>query len=213
MGQIIQLGCILRQNSEGNWFILEDQYHKPLNATYITQYADKIRLNFGFKAKDIKTFIAVPDDALCGTGYVFGTDVGISYANIVVKKPCDIETYLYVTNLGEVVGKTNQGVTSVSFDKTTGVVTINHAKKLEPLSAPFITNMADANYKCELIDNANMFTKLKLKDYPIGIDLKNGDVKCFYRVASDNISKVISTKHIMPQGNNIWVYGLFELED
>lgn len=162
----IQLACIIRQDpATGIWSILDDAGHSPLNVISVEQYDDRVRVNYSFTANKIKSFIAVPDDVLNKTGFVFGGDVGLSYANIAIAKPSPISGYI-ASGIDGFTILDNVGINTVTY--TGGILRIEHEKSLNALS-PVISVPHDYNSKYGLIpvnlsQDFSEFKLVRIKD-------------------------------------------------
>lgn len=209
-----ELMGILRQNSDGKWEILSDQNHSPLNIESVSQDNSQIRVNYKFTTKKIKTFIVTGDDVLNKTGYVFGGDVGTSYANITIRKNAPISGFISSDKNGNLVVLDNIGLKDVSY--ANGIITFKHEPSLNHLTPPILTMFAGRKYNLEAYNFSNVLSEFKLvnmdgskpDEYPEKLELN--DVRFFFSRESQDSGVTINPSTRMPSGNNIWIYAVFE---
>lgn len=163
------LACVIRQDGAGNWAAINDSVHAPLNVLSITQDATQIRVNYAFTAAKIKTFIVTVDDVLNKLPYVFGGDVGTSYANILIGQYVvqDPVSGLVLSGAGNTLTAVNgpstpsNGITSMSH--TNGVITINHDAVSAPYITPTVVNHGDPKYDAVVSSVSTTQTQLTLR--------------------------------------------------
>lgn len=68
-------------NQSGQWFVLNDQYHKPKGIHAVFQTSNSIVVHYDFTAQFIRAFVVSPDEAYAGdNGLTCGASVGLYYA-------------------------------------------------------------------------------------------------------------------------------------
>lgn len=81
----VEISGTIRKYKHG-WDFIDDEFHKPLNVSYVKTTETTIFIYYNFKAKSIHTFIINPDETYTGIGVTAGASVGTSYAAITLYK-------------------------------------------------------------------------------------------------------------------------------
>src|SRR5690606_10471114 len=77
-----EISGVLRTTGSGFAWIADTGHARAgFNAT-VTQDADKVTINYDFTASKVVSLVAAPDDGFARLGYLFGSSVGVSSAEI-----------------------------------------------------------------------------------------------------------------------------------
>lgn len=84
-GPLVPVAGTLRNDGAG-WYALADADHVPMNVKSVTSTLQAVRVAFTFKARQVVTFVATPDEALARVGLFAGASVGLDVADIALAR-------------------------------------------------------------------------------------------------------------------------------
>lgn len=88
---IVTVAGIIRNDSFGNWYVLDNNLHSQINIASVTATSSSITVNYSFTANKVLTFIAVPDEAYIINGYNLGASVGLNKSIITSTRPVIVD--------------------------------------------------------------------------------------------------------------------------
>ena len=75
----------LRMGPDGQWFVLQDEGHRPLNVERVeTDGEGRAVIHYAFRAHRVVTFVATPDETYAKAGILTGASVGLDRAVVTV---------------------------------------------------------------------------------------------------------------------------------
>ena len=72
----------IRCDSSGNWYVIDDVAHRPVNIDSVYSEGGFIIIKYSFVAETVNTFVAVPDETFSEMGFFIGASVDRDRARI-----------------------------------------------------------------------------------------------------------------------------------
>ena len=206
------------RNTGSGWFLITGGDHDPLNVDNVTNNSQRITIDFSsLGATGVSTFLVNSDEEYAGL-YDVGVSVSLGSAAIEIyeRQGKKMESLISHTGSGNFT-KSGTDITSVSYDNTTGILTITHPSTLN--NTPILWNMPSVDAERGNIESSDgsindITTKVKFFN-PDGTqkDLLNPTINRFY-FERDLINQeriLVDPDTVMGSQANFWFMGIFKV--
>jgi len=203
---------VIRNLDDGNGFqLITTGGHTPINIESIETMSDRVRVNYSFVGITVGTFVAVPDEALAKKGFLMGSSVANTYADIFFKKIDDVAGYITKSGGATPVFTPSatyaRGIINIAWAGST--LTITHDKCYNPAGVSVQTrdNMTRA-----IVGSMDGTGNISYVKFFAGADTvastpPDGTVLIFNRFGSGEVPPA----DIIYPSSNIWLYGVMNV--
>ncbi len=210
----IVAGVLRNHNDARGWVAIaasDAAGHANFNIDSVTNDTSGITVNFaGIAAKNVISFLAVPDDTLAKSLFFCGSSVGLASATIQLKRIRQLADY--VSWDGSAFASLNSVFTQTGW--TGGTATFSHeTASTADLGVQAGVTGRDGAYQYQLGSAAGTSTQVKMYDW-LGIAQTTGATGMKFYL-DRGISTVVENPNNVHTGtfasSNIWVLGVFEV--
>lgn len=196
------VACVIRNTGSG-WKQIGGN-HIPINVSSVTQDKSKITINYSFKAKNVVSFVAVPDETMAEEDFFMGSSVGLDSANIYITQNKSLGSYVYY-NGSTWASKGDNGITA-TFNN--GILTITHSAIT---GVKVSANCRDGAYIAQVGSLGTTTTQICFYDYSGKlVTTPNTKMKVYWERTSQH--QPIDPATYVSSGGNIWVLGVMEVD-
>lgn len=198
--------AILRTAADGNWTILDDAGHTPINASSIVTDSNRITLTYGKTFNGVRSFVVVPDETL-NVDLTVGASVSNSDATIWASSKGAVGGYVFYNGTTWDYA-TTYGVTGTPTFSA-GVLTIPTFRYPGGLNAH--VDSRDANYHMGVGSSGGGSIEIYIRDFTGAlVTTPSTDMKLRFSCGVRDVVNLKDVRSDELSGGNFWVFGVFD---
>lgn len=204
---------IVRQKSDGNWYVQNDSDHSPLNIHSVEVKDNKVRFFYGSTFKKVVSLVITPDDALAEKGYVVsGASVGTQAADFRIGRMLNLYggvSFNKSTKKWDLSYQNSEEYSLKIEQRPNGVLRVWHPQDDFGLIPTQLTARS-GGYSPQLHLFDSHYFDVRFYDHS-GKLVTKFDEKCSFLFNRSGYRIVDVSKEKFPEGGNFWVMGIMDL--
>lgn len=202
------VSCVIRNDGAGAWETISDSAHGNINVTSVVADTSKIRLTYDFTASKVIGFLVTPDEAFASVGWVAGSSVGLSFADITLAKAARTIGGYFAYDGASWTSTGATGAMAVS-SYTGGTLTLTH-NSISDVNASVVAR--DGGVIAGLGAIGATSTEVKFFNSSGTLLTSPTTAMKFYVTRSQAYQEQDpTTSHLTVAAGNLWVFGIFEV--
>jgi len=202
-------GVLRNAGAVDYWQPINDSGHVPVNIDSVSTSTTVISIDYtSLGAVKVISFVAVPDEAMAKAGFLMGTSVGLSSAQIELSSTKAFADYVSYNGTTWV---SQTGVFGLTFNPANGNLLATHAALPGANVFDFSAVGRGVNVvNCNGVSASDLI--IQFRDWAgTVLTTANTDMKAFIRHGSQGVVNPRTVDTTLYPGSNIWFFGILEV--